>query len=91
MTAGVPWNDIGGMTVEDISLSAKVRQEQHKELAQLIAWAVYNGAALTGVAINDPKKFPSIENAFPNLFEKKEQQDWWVMKERVGNFRKTKK
>jgi len=77
--------------VDEIALAANVRQEQNKELAQMIAWIVYNGAALTGVAINDPKKFPKIEDAFPSLFEKKEQQDWWVMKERMESFAKAKK
>jgi hypothetical protein len=60
--------------------------EQFKEFSQLLAWIVYNGAALTGVAVNDPKKFPKLEEAFPTLFEKKEQQDWRVMKERVAEF-----
>lgn len=55
-----------------------------------LAWIVYNGAALTGVAINDPKKFPKLEDAFPSFFEKKEQQDWWVMKQRVENYAKAK-
>ena len=52
-----------------------------------ISVIVYNGAALTGVAVNDPRRFPALEEAFPSLFEKKEQQDWWVMKERVEEFR----
>ena len=67
-------------------LVAQVRQEQNKELAQTLAWIVYNGAALTGVAVSDPKKFPKLEDAFPNLFERKEQQDWRVMKERMETF-----
>ncbi|MDR1628873.1 MAG: hypothetical protein LBS36_01465 [Oscillospiraceae bacterium] len=79
------------MTADEIALSGQARQEQNKELAQMIAWIVYNGAALTGVAVNDPRKFPKIEDAFPTLFEKKEQQDWWVMKERMENFEKAKK
>lgn len=79
------------MTVEEIALSAQVRQEQTKEFAQMLAWIVYNGAALTGVAVNDPRKFPRMEEAFPSLFEKKEQQDWWIMKERIQRFAKLKK
>lgn len=54
----------------------------------MLAWLCYNAAALTGVAVNDPKQFPTLEDAFPSLFERKEQQDWWVMKERIENFRK---
>ena len=72
-------------------MAAQTRQEQHKELAQTLAWIVYNGAALTGVAVNDPRKFPRLEDAFPSLFEHKEQQDWWVMKERMETLAKTKK
>jgi hypothetical protein len=79
------------MTVEDIALAAQVRQEQNKELAQTLAWIVYNGAALTSVAVNDPKKFPKLEDAFPSLFERKEQQDWRVMKERMENWAKAKR
>ena len=71
------------MTTDDIALAAQVKQAQNKELAQTLAWIVYNGAALTGVAINDPKRFPKLEDAFPSLFEQKEQQDWRVMKERM--------
>ena len=54
----------------------------------MMAWLLYTGASLTAVGVNDPKKFPTIEEAFPTLFEKKEQQDWWVMKERVEQFAK---
>lgn len=54
----------------------------------MLAWISYNTAALTGVAMNDPKKFPSLEEAFPTLFEKEEQQDWWIMKERIENWAK---
>jgi len=90
LTAGIPWRDIGGMTVEEIVLAATARHDQTKELAQLLAWVMYNGASLVGVAVNDPKKFPRIEDAFPSLFEKKEQQDWWVMKQRVEDWRKSK-
>lgn len=82
--------EIGNMTVEDIALTVQIKQEQNKELAETLAWIIYNGAALMGVAVNDPKKIPAIEEAFPSLFAKKEQQDWWVMKERVEEFAKTK-
>lgn len=52
----------------------------------MLAWIGYNAAALTGIAMNDPKKFPSLEEAFPALFEQKEQQDWRKMKERIEKF-----
>lgn len=78
------------MTAEDIALAVQVKQEQNKELVQILAWVVYNGAALTGIAVNSPKNFPQIEEAFPSLFEQKEQQDWWVMKQRVEDWAKAK-
>jgi len=76
------------MTVEDVCLAAQVRQEQNKEMAQMLAWIAYNSAALTGVAINNPRKFPKLEDAFPTLFERKQQQDWRVMKQRMADFAK---
>ena len=79
------------MTAEEIAIAAQARQNQTKEFSQILAWIVYNGAALAGVAVNDPKRFPHLEDAFPSLFEKKEQQDWWVMKERMEAFAKNKK
>ena len=74
------------MTVDDIALAAQARQERDKEFTQTLAWIIYNGAALTGVAVNDPKKFPKPEEAFPGLFERKEQQDWRMMKARMEAF-----
>ena len=78
------------MTVEEIAWTASARRDQTRELAQLLAWVVYNGASLIGVAVNDPRKFPRIEEAFPSLFEKQEQQDWRVMKQRIEAWRETK-
>ena len=77
--------------MEEISLANVARQEREKDFIKTLAWVVYQGAALTGVAVNDPKKFPQIEDAFSSLFERKEQQDWWIMKERVESYAKEKK
>jgi len=79
------------MSTEEVALAAQVRQDQIKEFSRILAWIVYNGAALTGVAINDPKKFPKLQDAFPSLFEKEEQQDWRIMKERMENFAQAKR
>ena len=84
----MPFKEIGAMSAEEITITAQMKQKQDKELAQTLAWIVYNGAALTGLAINEPKKFPKLEDAFPSLFEKKDQQDWRVMKERMEAFAK---
>ncbi len=74
------------ITPEEVRLAVDVETEKQKDFYKMLAWIGYNTAALTGVAVNDPKKFPSLEEAFPNLFEKEEQQDWRRMKERVENF-----
>ncbi len=57
----------------------------------MLAYIVYTGASLTAVGFNNPKQFPSIEQAFPNLFEREEQQNWVLMKERVEAYAKAKK
>ena len=74
------------MTAKEIALSAKVKNEQTKEFAQTLAWIIHTGAALTGMAVHDPKRFPKLEDAFPSLFEKEEQQDWQLMKARMEAF-----
>lgn len=79
------------MSISDVSLVLGSKQARQKELAQLLAWIVYNGAALCGVAINEPKKFPRLEDAFPSLFEHKAQQDWRVMKARMERYAEMKK
>ena len=84
-------HNTGDMTAEEVALAAQVRQEQIKEFSQILAWIVYNGAALTGVAVNEPRKFPKLEDAFPSLFEQKEQQDWRLMKERMEDYARAKK
>lgn len=71
--------------------SWRSESEKQRDFYQMLAWIGYNCAALSGVAINDPRKFPSFEEAFPTLFEKKEQQDWRVIKERVEKFAKRKR
>ena len=71
--------------------SWRSESEKQRDFYQMLAWIGYNCAALSGVAINDPRKFPSLEEAFPTLFEKKEQQDWRVIKERVEKFAKRKR
>ena len=65
----------------------QIEQEQNKGSAETLAWIIYNGAALMAVAVNDPKKIPAIDEAFPSLFNKENQQEWWVMKQRLEEFR----
>ena len=56
-----------------------------------MAWIAYNGAALTGVAVNEPGKFPKLYDAFPTLFEQETQQNWRVMKERMEEYANAKR
>jgi len=91
LTAGIPWETACDMTADEIALAVSARQQQNKERAQTLAWIAYNSAALTGIAINNPAKFPSLENAFPSLFEREPNQDWRVMKERVEAYADAKK
>jgi len=76
------------MTSEEVALADQVRQDQIKDLTQIMAWIAYNSAALTGVAVNQPSKFPKLQDAFPTLFEQETQQDWRITKERMEAFAK---
>lgn len=80
-----------GLTADDIAAVVEVQAEKQKDFYRTLAWLVYNGASLAAVGFNDPKRFPSLEEAFPSLFEQKEQQDWWVMKQRVEDWAKAKR
>lgn len=69
---------------------ARNRIRLPKDFYKMMAYIVYTGASLTAVGFNNPKQFPSIEQAFPNLFEREEQQDCRLMKQRVTAFTKAK-
>lgn len=71
------------VTPDEVELAVEVENEKQKNFYKMMAWIGYNCAALSGIAMNDPKKFPSLEESFPTLFENKEQQDWRIMKERI--------
>ena len=83
MTAGLSWRESGNITPQEVSLASLAKQEQLTEFIRLMAWLLHVNAALTAVGFNDPKRFPSLEDAFPGLFEPQEQQDWRIMKERI--------
>ena len=87
----MPYDRLEQTTPGEIRTAVDVETEKQKDHYKMLAWIGYNCAALAGVAMNDPKKFPSLEEAFPTLFERKEQQDWWVMKQRVEDFARKKK
>jgi len=83
LRAGIPFAEISDMSADEIVLATQVKRELDEKQAQMQAWLIYNSAALTAVAVNDPKRFPKLGEAFPSLFEKKDQQDWRVMKARM--------
>ena len=82
--------EFAGLTADDVATVVEVHTEKQKDFYRTLAWLVYNGASLAAVGFNDPKRFPTLEEAFPSLFEQKEQQDWWVMKQRVETWAKAK-
>jgi hypothetical protein len=74
------------MSLDEIALVAEANKEQQMNFTRTLAWLLYSNAALTAAAVNNPKKFPKLEDAFPNLFEKHEQQVWRMMQARVEAF-----
>jgi aspartokinase-like uncharacterized kinase len=90
LSAGIGFQEIECLTAKEIGMAVHAKQEQKTEFFQMMAGIAYKGAELTGIAVNDMRKFPSsVEDAFPKLFEKKGQ-DWRVVKERVGDYAKAK-
>ncbi|MCY9513318.1 hypothetical protein [Paenibacillus apiarius] len=55
---------------------------------QIQASLVYKLGNLIGIAVNDPAKFPKVNDAFPGLFDdpKTKQQNWQLMKERIAAY-----
>ena len=92
LRADIPFTEIENMTATEIALAVHAKHEQNKEKAQMQAWIAHSTAALIGLAVNEPKKFPNLEAAFPSLFEKKiqQKQDWRIMKARMEAYAKAK-
>ncbi len=89
--AGLNFNEISHLTPYEIKTAVEIESDRQKDYYKMLAYIVYTGASLTAVGFNNPKQFPSIEQAFPNLFEREEQQNWVIMKERIETFAKAKK
>ncbi|MBU5677913.1 hypothetical protein KQI88_15960 [Alkaliphilus sp. MSJ-5] len=80
------------MTYSEIIASIEGAQRKAKLEMQFNASLVYKLGSLIGVAVNDPKKYPSTsKEAFPKLFDDlvedtSKQQPWQVMKERLNDY-----
>ena len=79
------------LTPGEVALAVDTETEKQKDFYRVMAWLIYSGASLTAVGINNPKQFPTLEEAFPSIFEKQEQQNWWITKQRIEAFSKVKK
>lgn len=86
--SGVPLKDFEGLPVPMILEASRIQQEKERETWKTFAMMIYNLASLITVGFHDPKHFPAIEEAFPQLFEaeKPVQQDWRIMKQRIEEF-----
>ena len=63
----------------------KNRLEDMRQEASLI-WKLGD---LVAIGFNEPKKYPTLHNAFPGLFkaeDTKKQTSWQIMKARVANY-----
>lgn len=66
--------------VEDlITAKKKAENEQRKWQLQLI----WNLGQLDSFAFNDPKKYPTLERAFPSVFTSHNQTNWQQIKARM--------
>lgn len=84
------------MTLKEITAAinakGKINRNELKQQAELL----HSIATLIGIAVNDPKKYPAFEKAFPKLAESQQnvtgkpqtpaQQPWEVMKARVSAY-----
>lgn len=83
--------ELDTLTPGDITDIVDVEAKKQKDFYRMMAWLFYTGASLTTVGFNNPKKFPELEEAFPTLFEKQQQQDWWIIKQRIESFEKARR
>ena len=63
--------EVWDMTYGELKEAVIPILEKEKETYQQQAIFIYTLGALTGTAVNEPKKYPKeIRDIFPNLFEK---------------------
>ncbi len=80
------------MTYAEIMAAIEGTQKKTKSEIQIQASLVHKLGSLIGLAVNDPKKYPSTsKDAFPKLFDDlvedtSKQQPWQIMKERLNDY-----
>lgn len=86
------------MTYGEIIAAIKGNQCKIKQEIQIQASLMYKLSDLLRFSFNEPNKFPSLQEAFPNLFDdinisdkKLNQQDWRIMKERISTYAEQKR
>ncbi|RKD22456.1 hypothetical protein SAMN02745883_00690 [Caminicella sporogenes DSM 14501] len=82
------------MTYGEIITAIEGNQRKVKQDIQVQASLVYKLGDLLRFAFNEPNKYPTLQEAFPKLFDdeaiKPKQQDWRIMKERISAYAKKK-
>ena len=94
LKAGIPFDKIEDMALHEIALVIQADNDRKTEQNEMLMAFGYNLAVLFGVAINNPKRFPKMEDVIPSFAEKEvkqgTQQDWRLMKARMEGFAKAK-
>jgi len=77
---GYKLHELWDMTIIELKETLEPILEKEKEVYQQQAVFIYNLAELTGLAVNEPKKYPKeLYKIFPNLFDEPktiEMPDW---------------
>ena len=79
------------MTYAEIKAAIDGNQKKVKGEMQVQAGIAYQLGSLIGIAFHEPNKYPTIEKAFPKLFDNiqkipDKQQGWQIMKARVEQY-----
>lgn len=84
---GILPQDFWEMSAGEVERLISQRQKQQREQTEMQAALVWRLGNLVRIGVNDPKKYPSLEEEFPQLFcknnGKRKQTDWRVIKARV--------
>lgn len=82
------------MTYGEIIAAIEGNQRKVKQEMQIQASLMYKLGDLLRFAFNEPNKYPTLQEAFPKLFddiEKPKQQDWRIIKERITAYAEQKR